>query len=184
MLNANILFWWMDHEFFLILSHIYCNIVLVHKKQQLLQPVVSHPTILRNKQQNMSSVYEPFYHFPLCCLQGIISAEWLRPPELIHVTVSWSATSLVEVGLGLCTKATLLNLGDHGRGKRKKKRQIYETLSRPIRTVRFSNKKRTHTHTHTLPLPSQLGLCTLNLLPNGLKPKHVRHTALLCVAAG
>lgn len=161
MLNANILFWWMDHEFFLILSHIYCNIVLVHKKQQLLQPVVSHPTILRNKQQNMSSVYEPFYHFPLCCLQGIISAEWLRPPEMIHVTVSWSATSLVEVGLGLCTKATLLNLGDHGRGKRKKKRQIYETLSRPIRTVRFSNKKRTHTHTLTHFLSLHNWVCAL-----------------------
>lgn len=82
--------------------------------------------------------------------------------------VSWSATSVVKVGFGLGTKTT----------KGKRKDRFIKNWA--IRTVRFSNKK----CTHTLPLPSQLGLCTLNLLPNGLKPKHVRHTALLCVAAG
>ena len=62
--------------------------------------------------------------------------------------------------------------------------------SSPIRFAQILNKntrRHTVTHTHTPPLPSQLGrlgLCTLNLCPNGLKPKRVRHTGMLCVAAG
>lgn len=41
-------------------------------------------------------------------------------------------------------------------------------------------------HTHTPPSSSELGRLgsyTLNLFPNGLIPKHVRHTRMLCGAA-
>lgn len=31
--------------------------------------------------------------------------------------------------------------------------------------------------------PGSLGLCTLNLFPNGLKPKPIRHTGMFCAAA-
>lgn len=56
------------------------------------------------------------------------------------------------------------------------------------RTAQFLNKNTNErTHSHTSPFPSELGrlgLCTLNLFPNGLKPKHVRHTRMLCRAEG
>lgn len=39
-------------------------------------------------------------------------------------------------------------------------------------------------HGFTQPSPlGSLGLCTLNLFPNGLKPKPIRHTGMFCAAA-